>query len=343
MARIPAILHQTWKTKNVPEEWQRLARSWQTLNPSWHYHLWTDEANRAFVAEHYAQLLATYDGYPYAIQRADAVRYCLLHHYGGVYADLDIECLRPIDGLMQERRFIAVLEPDVQAIDLGFDRVVSNAILAAAPAHPFLAFVIDTLSRDCRRAVTHRDVLETTGPLMLSRALQRYLGDLDDPVEAGVYGDMTVLLSVTAFPLVNGEPELDHLRINGGDAEAVRRRLVQEGAYAVHYWANSWVGTLAGELVNPEPFIVPGFTFYPGLDSPGNDIANVGRVIPEAAKACLETPGAVAFNTDGMVKDRLLPPNEWLPMGNGATNEGLYVRTSGLTSRLRLLFDRSRE
>ncbi|KAJ3896091.1 hypothetical protein GG344DRAFT_72572 [Lentinula edodes] len=38
--------------------------------------------------------------YKYAIQRADAIRYFVLHHYGGVYLDLDVGCLRPLDPLL---------------------------------------------------------------------------------------------------------------------------------------------------------------------------------------------------------------------------------------------------
>ena len=33
--------------------------------------------------------METFDGYPYPIQRADAIRYFVLHHFGGIYIDLD--------------------------------------------------------------------------------------------------------------------------------------------------------------------------------------------------------------------------------------------------------------
>lgn len=37
----------------------------------------------------YPWFLDTFDGYPFPIQRADAIRYFVLAHYGGVYLDLD--------------------------------------------------------------------------------------------------------------------------------------------------------------------------------------------------------------------------------------------------------------
>ncbi|MFT5275595.1 MAG: mannosyltransferase OCH1-like enzyme [Saprospiraceae bacterium] len=38
--------------------------------------------------------------YPYNIQRADAIRYLVVHYYGGVYADMDYECPQAFDPLI---------------------------------------------------------------------------------------------------------------------------------------------------------------------------------------------------------------------------------------------------
>ena len=35
------------------------------------------------------------------VEKSDILRYLLLYHYGGVYADLDVECLRPFEPLLQ--------------------------------------------------------------------------------------------------------------------------------------------------------------------------------------------------------------------------------------------------
>lgn len=54
------------------------------------HHLWTDATARHFIQTHYPSFLATYDSYEYNIQRADAIRYFVLHRYGGIYMDLDV-------------------------------------------------------------------------------------------------------------------------------------------------------------------------------------------------------------------------------------------------------------
>lgn len=310
---VPTILHQTWKTSDVPEHWRAFARSWQQMHPEWEYRLWTDEDNRAFVAEHYPSFLSTFDAYTYGIQRADAVRYCLLHHFGGVYVDLDVECLQPVDALFADGGFFAVLEPEEQSRRLGQPALLSNALMASSPGHLLLEAVIARMIAGQRPGLLHRDVLETTGPLMLDAVYRAYDGD-----------DVTVLPSHVAFPYLAATEELERLKA-GADARQ-RAGLIAGGTYAAHYWANSWVGGLAGELVNPEPDAIEGYHFVRGWDSAGHDIANVGRDIRSAAVACSKIEGAVAFNTDGFVKGAVRPMDEWQPMGNGAPNEGLYLK-----------------
>lgn len=43
----------------------------------------------AFIAAEYPWFLETFQNYRYPIQRADAIRYFVLAHYGGTYIDLD--------------------------------------------------------------------------------------------------------------------------------------------------------------------------------------------------------------------------------------------------------------
>ncbi len=51
--------------------------------------LWTDASSREFIAAEYPWFLDTFDGYDHNIQRADAIRYFVLAHFGGIYIDLD--------------------------------------------------------------------------------------------------------------------------------------------------------------------------------------------------------------------------------------------------------------
>ena len=90
---IPKIIHQTWKNETIPDKWKNYHASWKKHfpGPEYKHILWTDKDNREFIKQNYNWFLDTFDNYPKNIQRADAIRYFILYHYGGIYADLDCE------------------------------------------------------------------------------------------------------------------------------------------------------------------------------------------------------------------------------------------------------------
>ena len=123
------------------------------------YKLWTDAGSREFIAEHYSWFLDTFDNYTYPIQRADAIRYFVLYHYGGVYVDLDIGCLRPMDPLLI---YPAILP---KTIPVG----VSNDLMFAAKGHPLLEQTIHNLINfDHSWVLNYPTVMFSTGPMFLS-------------------------------------------------------------------------------------------------------------------------------------------------------------------------------
>ena len=103
---IPKIIHQTWKTTEVPPNFLNMVQSWRDKNPNWEHHFWTDEDLEALVRENYPKFLNIFKSYPRGVQRADAGRYLILHHCGGVYTDIDTTCLKSFDLLAHENRII---------------------------------------------------------------------------------------------------------------------------------------------------------------------------------------------------------------------------------------------
>ncbi|KAI0322482.1 nucleotide-diphospho-sugar transferase [Amylostereum chailletii] len=174
--RIPRILHQTWKSETLPQRWKEVAQGCRELMPDYEYMLWTDASSRDFIAKEYPWFLDTFDSYPYPIQRADAIRYFILHHYGGVYLDLDIGCLRRVDPLL----VYPVILP--RTIPVG----VSNDLMFAEKGHPFMAQTIHnlvTFNHDW--ILNYPTVMFSTGPMFLSAQFGLYSashpGTPDDP------------------------------------------------------------------------------------------------------------------------------------------------------------------
>ncbi|KAI0347225.1 hypothetical protein BDW22DRAFT_1404840 [Trametopsis cervina] len=156
---IPRILHQTWKSETLPVKWTKISQHCRDLMPDYEYMLWTDASSREFIAKEYPWFLDTFDGYTYPIQRADAIRYFVLYHYGGIYLDLDIGCQRRLDSLLQYN----IILP--RTIPVG----VSNDLMFAEKSHPFMAQTIHNLiSWDYSWILNYPTVMFSTGPMFLS-------------------------------------------------------------------------------------------------------------------------------------------------------------------------------
>lgn len=126
---------------------------------------WTDDAALEFVSAEYPEYVRLYERYKYPIQRADVLRYFLMHRFGSVYLDLDIAPYRRLDALLTLPAFVCETTPTG----------VSNDALGAMPGHPFYEFVIERLERyDRDWGSPYVTVMASTGPLFLSLVLQEY-------------------------------------------------------------------------------------------------------------------------------------------------------------------------
>lgn len=132
------------------------------------YILWTDKSARELIESEYPWFLPVYDSYPYNIQRADAIRYFVLHKYGGIYMDLDIGCARPMDPLL---RFDAIFP---RTIPVG----LSNDLILASKGHPFLELLIHSLASFNHAFLTpYATVMFSTGPMFVSALYHRISGE----------------------------------------------------------------------------------------------------------------------------------------------------------------------
>ena len=159
LQQIPKILHQTYKNETIPEHWLPAQKSCRDLHPDYEYILWTDADSRELIRTEYPWFLDTFDGYPYAIQRADAIRYFVLSHFGGVYLDLDDGCNRRLDPLLTYSSWVRHTVP----------KGISNDAMGATPKHPFFVRVTESLQAyDRSWLLPYITIMYSTGPLFLS-------------------------------------------------------------------------------------------------------------------------------------------------------------------------------
>jgi len=111
-AVIPRKIWQTWKIGPLDFE-QRdsdTAKTWGQKNPSYRYEVLTDDNANDFVEWHYGprgfnrpDIVKLYQELNITIIKADLLRYLIIYAEGGVYADIDVECLRSIDRFIPDR------------------------------------------------------------------------------------------------------------------------------------------------------------------------------------------------------------------------------------------------
>lgn len=161
----PKVLHQTWKTKDLEPitEFEACSRTWITYHPAYFYRLWDDKENHEFVKTQFPNYFNTWLSFDKNIKRIDSIRYMWMYKYGGIYADLDMECLRSLDELINSySKYDSIL-----FCDFGADGQCISANPALMVSKPGSKFWLKILEY----AKTHREeyVTRCTGPHALGQ------------------------------------------------------------------------------------------------------------------------------------------------------------------------------
>ena len=171
---IPRIIHQTYKTSDVPDRVKGLMRTWAEKNPGWKIRFYNDAECYKFVEREFPEYYDAYVSLPKDVERSDFFRYLIVLHTGGVYADIDTECRQPMDSYLRSTDTLVVgWENEFRTDEMAYSRhfvrrrQVLNWVFAGAPGHPALREICDHIARSAHRVFTNntnRDTLERTGP-----------------------------------------------------------------------------------------------------------------------------------------------------------------------------------
>jgi mannosyltransferase OCH1-like enzyme len=161
---IPRVIHQIWVGPDpLPDEHRRWIETWRALHPEWEHRLWTEDnlPSDPIRPEVLERLRAP-------VERADILRLEILYRHGGVYVDTDVECLRPLDDVLGDERFVGVCIKPGRA---------TKTFLAAAPRHP----ILERALREVRPLRVYwtlsaptETMKEVAGPPFLRRLLADY-------------------------------------------------------------------------------------------------------------------------------------------------------------------------
>lgn len=228
---IPKIIHQVWEGKDGPPPNFLLdvSQTWKEQHPDWMYVFWDGYKIDSFMRTH-SEYVDVYESYRYAVQRWDMIRYLVLYEYGGIYADLDYECIEPLDGLLENLSCCLASDPEEHARVFKKSHIVTNAFMAVEAKHPFFKLILEHLLSDDPSGYDINDkfnyVLETTGPYMLTRLYDHF--DFNDKVRLLPASVISPLTKHEVLRCIRGQiPE-----------EELEQKL--QDAVAIHYFYGSW-------------------------------------------------------------------------------------------------------
>ena len=227
--KIPRIIHQIYEDPAGPPQYLlEVASTWKEKMPDWEYRFWNKQLICDFLTSVCPDFKNYYSSYPFDVQRWDAMRYLILYHIGGLYADMDYECIRPLDVLLSSSTCCMGMEPTVNTKIFNRSLIVGNALMASTPKHPYMAAIIEDMKTNFSinyGKIDSMQIMETTGPFMTTRVYERFKRKKN----------ITLLPADLVYPLTR--EELSLLR-TGHKLPDLFKKI--DKAFAIHYSMVSW-------------------------------------------------------------------------------------------------------
>lgn len=140
---IPKKIHQIWLGGPIPDKIKTLQQTWIELHPDWEFKVWSEADLEEFdlVNKESFNNAANYG------EKANVWRYEILYRFGGLYVDVDFECLKPFDLLHHWCDFYTGIH-ELNWLcrrEKGDKLNCCNALIGARAGHPFMKFLIDNM------------------------------------------------------------------------------------------------------------------------------------------------------------------------------------------------------
>lgn len=173
---IPKIAHQIWfqdKNKINKEPYQTCHKTCLTKLKlfNWKHIIWDDKSIRKLITTYYPQYLSLYNYFDIMVQKIDLAKYIIIYHYGGVYIDMDMDCVKDLTNLINP--IDELIFSKVYALN-----ILSSGVFLSKPKHPFwleLLSIIDKYKNKNKifYLLNSIYVLSTTGNFILHYTLHK--------------------------------------------------------------------------------------------------------------------------------------------------------------------------
>lgn len=237
--KIPKIIHQSWKSNEIPKKFDKWVNSWKNYHQDWEYKLWTDKDNRKLIEDHYPWFLEIYDSFPFSIMRADASRYFYLHKYGGLYTDLDIEALKPLDKYITNYDLILGSMEDIKKT--ASKHSIPNAWMLSKPEHPFWLLCIQYIVDKYKNNLNWNNVYVegVTGPIMLFDVYDDYKNNVLSNIHSIHIFNPDIIYSYN-WEKNNTYSYICEASKDTFDENECKRLFITKNSIAISYWSHTW-------------------------------------------------------------------------------------------------------
>lgn len=174
---IPKKIHQLWLNKNIksyPKSYDKYINTWKIDN--YEYKLWNfDECIELIKNNFNEKIYNTFIKIKPDICKCDLARFCIVYIYGGLYVDLNVECLnKNIEFFLKNKEIILYQEPEHHNT-LGYKKLF-NGIFASIPKNKF---IYDWIDKMCDYMIYNNygsvySVHYTTGPISFYHFYENY-------------------------------------------------------------------------------------------------------------------------------------------------------------------------
>jgi len=232
---IPRCVHQTWRSAELPVLFQKIYERNKEENDTFEFKLWSHLPGNPdidnFLKREYPDIFAIYEKTQFGVQKSDIARIVLLYHYGGIYIDLDIMCLKSLDDVIDTHsdNVYLCMEPNEQTKTV-FDKenVLCNAFFATPAKHDIFKQAIEEIKKlyDCHGDVIFK-IFNCFGSDLMTKAI--HIADKNYDTCKFVKRDLI-------FPIC--DPKLQKLSCHKRDIDKIKIGRYGK-ACMVHYWIHS--------------------------------------------------------------------------------------------------------
>lgn len=213
--RIPKIIHQMWFSGQVPEKYVAWQETWKKNHPDWQYILWTKEKIEALDMINKDKFMSAKN----IATKADIARYEVLYKFGGLYVDLDMECIYPMT--------IFHHCCDLYASCYHHGQVIEICAIGSKPGNSILKAVLEKLRLSNPGVTAMMSIMFNTGPQAFTKW---FLQNIDKCNDRCVIFPASYLLPLPYTERFK-EANINHPGV---------QKWIKPESYCIHYWGASW-------------------------------------------------------------------------------------------------------